>query len=387
MITELTFRNRHIQLAKIIGDTNGCTIPLSKEIAPAFQIHGKSTLSINRYFTVHAEDILGMVRKKRADLDNQNLLEILGLEEYSFSFFDFGTVTSSRTPIERMLPPKNYGTIAFLEKKDQLFIAKLDKQTDRRHKRTSSYLGKLFKVIKPEDDITRKIQSSISLEKITGNVKKLASRVSKSKNEILLTRKKQIAQELGDMVRDMLGWNHHTITAHSGTYLNAHLSILAGAQVGQGGGLNFLTNETGGNAPRAAYLNQLHFGSDQAGKNVDHSKETPIFKDGRTPGLVYTVALRNEKANQRWGKGKEHNSFGKYIVHELQRAISKNRAHNKGKPFNVIVNIADRPKTSGMISISDLSTISKYISLLKKGDSIRNAYFIIDGCQSRGESH
>ena len=38
--------------------------------------------------------------------------------------------------------------------------------------------------------------------------------------------------------------------------------------------------------------------------DVDHSKETPIFANGRSPGLVYIAAIRNENAQPHWGKGK-----------------------------------------------------------------------------------
>lgn len=92
------------------------------EVAPVFQIHGSSMLSINRYCTIHAENMLGFVKDKRANLGIRSLLEVLELEEGDISFFDFGTVTSSRTPNKRSITPENYETTIFIEQKERHFF-------------------------------------------------------------------------------------------------------------------------------------------------------------------------------------------------------------------------------------------------------------------------
>ena len=379
-------KRRHLLLAKVVNDKNGCTIPLPITVAPSFQIYGSATLSINRYLTVHAENVLEMLRKRKIHPEDQCILDILQLEELDIQFLDFGTVTSSRTPNERLLHSiSSFKSHDFINHKRMQFLNQLA-SSQRRYRRASNYLKNIFTTIGRTDDVSRKVASVAALDTIINNIPLLASRTKINESLLLHKRNKQIAQELGDTVRDMLGWKHTTITAESGTYLNAHLSILAGARPGSGGGLNFSTNETGGNAPRAAHLHYLHFGSDQAGRDIDHSKETPIFADGRSPGLVYTAAIRDENAQLHWGRDKTHHSFGDYMIAELKLAIGINKKRNSLQAFRIVITIADRTKTAGLIGINDFLNITEYIATLKNDPLISKVYLIIDGCQSRGES-
>ncbi|MEM7375151.1 MAG: hypothetical protein AAF587_41540 [Bacteroidota bacterium] len=381
-----TPEQRHPKLAHILNDKNGCTIPLAVEVDPIFQIHGSSTISINRYFTIHAEPALSIGRERRSSLNDRTPCEVLGIAESDIQLLDFGTVTASRTPNERLQPPLQIKSMDEVRKRAKRFLQTLTASKSRRYQRVSRLLKSCFQGIGSLDDIERKVQSVAIIESILANVPHLAVRLSEKEHTILFTRKKSIAQELGDTVRDMLGWESPTITAESGTYLNAHLSILAGARKEKGGGLHFLTTETGGNAPRAAQLNHLHFGADQAGRQVDHQRETPIFSAAYSPGLVYSAALRDAQARPYWGKERKHVSFGAYIVAELRKAISTNKHLNGNAPFHLVASIADRSKTSTLVSLKDLRIISDFLNSLSVQDGVKKTYLIIDGCQSRGES-
>ena len=106
---------------------------------------------------------------------------------------------------------------------------------------------------------------------------------------------------VAEAVRAQLGWADPTAFAVSGTYLNAHLALLAGASTDGAGGIVLTTTETGGNAARAAGLRRPHFATDQAGRPVDPTVEAPMLADGRIspPKLIVALKLESSTSNAR----------------------------------------------------------------------------------------
>ncbi len=302
-------------LAGLIGSVNGCTRPVTVTIPAPLAVMGRTgpvRATVNRYLSALGHDPVGPMRAARADLGGRSVAGVLGITDDRLLRADLGTVTAARTAARTRGPS----------------TARTDAPADP---------------TAPDADLLAQA---------------LADEASGTTT-------------VAEAVRAQLGWADPTAFAVSGTYLNAHLALLAGASTDGAGGIVLTTTETGGNAARAAGLRRPHFATDQAGRPVDPTVEAPMLADGRAPAAVVVVGWRDED-------GHLHPDLAARASRQLAQAIA---AHARARG-DVVLFLPDRPKTAVALDVPALAAVVEACRAVVPAG--RRTWVVVDGCQVRG---
>lgn len=364
-------------IQQIIGDRNGCTLPvqvplgnlLLTDTAHMGRDEDQSGV-FNRYFNQAGKAFHHYLAASEL-LEGQSIYEILGFSlRHQLHMADFGSVTSSETPLDRLLLPRaQAGQIGLqLHETYRAIYARLQKANH--HADICLIVASLF-------DIKQAVE--IGNDTNTRRGRSLLTQIEQLKHDKNLT-DREITRGLFEAFQQMLGWDqsqYGTINAiESGTYQNSLFSIL--------GGLDettaiITTTETGGNAPRFASMQRGRFGATLAGDYVASTgDDVPILSNGARPKIVRVLSLRGTDLQPHWGMGKQWSNYGEYVVAHIDEILAD------GQIRSLVVNIPDRPKTGTAITVDDLRIVSKRIEQLKQQGI--TAFFILDGCQMRGDS-